>query len=88
MKKTKKTKISIYKQVAFAWMVLYIIFVLFITLNTMSELPDKNLLLAFSYVVSSSAPVFVSLESMIFAAHGVKEFSKLKTSLLSTDISA
>ena len=81
MKNTKKTKVSIYKLTAFVLMVLYLAFLLIRTIDVISDLPEKRLLLAFGYVVSLSAPVFVSLEAMIFAARGIMEFAKLKTNL-------
>ena len=59
-------------------MIGYIVFVFARSAYLLAELGDGFFWVPV-YVLSSTAPIFVSLEAIVFASHGISELSKLRT---------
>lgn len=68
-----------YRIAAFLLMLFYIAVTLTRTVNSLISIGSFNFILVFAHMLSSSAPIFVSIEAMIFAVHGIREFTKVKT---------
>jgi hypothetical protein len=74
----KKGYKKIYSLIAFFGMIGYIVFVIARSAYLVAEL-GSGFFWVPVYVLSSTAPVFVSLEAVVFASHGISEMSKLRT---------
>lgn len=71
---------KLYGYIAFTAMAVYLIFIFLRTSYLWNAVGKEAYFTILGYVISSSAPVFVSLEALIFAVHAIMELSKLKTS--------